>query len=510
MSNNPYNQAKTTGELPNQVASALIDRRLRLTTAESCTGGSLAAALCAEADTAAFYDIGLITFSDRAKQQLLDVNASTLEKYSAVSRQTVEEMSTGALARSGADISIAISGYAGPDGGDDGTPAGTVWFAWNFRGEIDAHKTLFSGECQDVVEKAVRYSLAMLMEKLPGWQSAYHTLIAEVFMAVMAITGGTAGVGKATALRFAQAGYDVGIIARDDRSLEATKRELLRYGVRVRTVEADVDHAEALLAAAGEIENRLGAIDVWVNNAMCAVLAPFRTMTHDEFVRVTEVTYLGYVNGTRAALALMTPRDRGVIIQVGSALAYRSIPLQSAYCGAKAAIRGFTDAVRTELMHENSGVSIAMVQMPGLNTPQFEWARNKFAWAMRPVPPVFQPEVAAQAIFNVARRPVRELWVGSSTIQSIVGQFLFPGLLDRLMVKKAWEGQMTRHLNADDRQDYLEQPVRGLHKTHGRFSSEAKYRATAITSGVPGKALLGGAAAVGLLLARWLTSRKHR
>ena len=172
MSNNPYNQAKTTGELTKQVASALIDRRLRLTTAESCTGGSLAAALCAGADTAAFYDIGLITFSDRAKQQLLDVNASTLEKYSAVSRQTVEEMSTGALARSGADISIAISGYAGPDGGDDGTPAGTVWFAWNFRGSIDAHKTLFSGECQDVVEKAVRYSLAMLIEKLPGWQSA--------------------------------------------------------------------------------------------------------------------------------------------------------------------------------------------------------------------------------------------------------------------------------------------------------------------------------------------------
>lgn len=198
-------------------------------------------------------------------------------------------------------------------------------------------------------------------------------------MAVMAITGGTAGVGKATALRFAQAGYDVGIIARDDHSLEATKRELLRYGVRVHTVEADVAHADALLAAAGEIENRLGAIDVWVNNAMCAVLAPFRAMTHDEFLRVTEVTYLGYVNGTRAALELMTPRDRGVIIQVGSALAYRSIPLQSAYCGAKAAIRGFTDAVRTELMHENSGVSIAMVQMPGLNTPQFEWARNKFA-----------------------------------------------------------------------------------------------------------------------------------
>ena len=329
-------------------------------------------------------------------------------------------------------------------------------------------------------------------------------------MAVMAITGGTAGVGKATALRFARAGYDVGIIARDGRSLEATKQELLRCGVRVHTVQADVANADALLTAAGEIENRLGAIEVWVNNAMCAVLAPFRAMTHDEFRRVTEVTYLGYVNGTRAALALMTPRDRGVIIQVGSALAYRSIPLQSAYCGAKAAIRGFTDAVRTELMHENSGVSIAMVQMPGLNTPQFEWARNKFAWAMRPVPPVFQPEVAAQAIFNVARRPVRELWVGSSTIQSIIGQFLFPGFLDRLMVKKAWEGQMTRRLNAADRQDYLEQPVSGLHKTHGRFSSEAKYRATAITSGVPGKALLGGAAAAGVLLAKWFISRKKR
>lgn len=161
-------------------------------------------------------------------------------------------------------------------------------------------------------------------------------------------------------------------------------------------------------------------------------------------------------------------------------------------------------------MHEKSGVSISMVQMPGLNTPQFEWARNKFAWAMRPVPPVYQPEVAAEAIFNVARRPVRELWVGSSTIQSIVGQFLFPGFLDRLMVNKAWEGQMTRHRNVADRQDYLQQPVSRLHKTHGRFSSEAKYRAAAITSGVPGKALLGGAAAAGWLLAKWFISRKKR
>lgn len=220
------------------------------------------------------------------------------------------------------------------------------------------------------------------------------------------------------------------------------------------------------------------------------------------------MTYLGYVNGTRAALELMVPRDRGVIIQVGSALAYRSIPLQSAYCGAKAAIRGFTDAVRTELMHENSRVQLSMVQMPGLNTPQFEWARNKFAWAMRPVPPVFEPEVAASAIFRVAQKPVRELWVGSSTIQSIVGQFLFPGFLDRLMVKKAWEGQMTDDLNAPDRRDYLDQPVNDLHKIHGRFTDEAKTRASSVTSGMPGKVALGALAVAGIVLTRLIIRRK--
>lgn len=328
-------------------------------------------------------------------------------------------------------------------------------------------------------------------------------------MAVIVITGGTAGVGKATALHFAKAGYDVGIIARDEQSLRSTEEELRRFGINACAVQADVADSKAVTDAANEIEYRLGAIDVWMNNAMGGMLAPFRTMSPEEFRRVTEVTYLGYVNGTRAALELMTPRDRGMIIQVGSALAYRSIPLQSAYCGAKAAIRGFTDAVRTELMHENSRVQIAMVQMPGLNTPQFEWARNKFSWAMRPVPPVFQPEVAASAIFKVAQKPVRELWVGSSTVQSIVGQFLFPGFLDRLMVKKAWEGQMTDTLNADDRQDYLDQPVNDLHKIHGHFTDEAKERATSVTSGMPGKVLLGSLAVTGAIVARLLLSRRR-
>ncbi|MDU1027789.1 MAG: SDR family oxidoreductase, partial [Leclercia adecarboxylata] len=261
-------------------------------------------------------------------------------------------------------------------------------------------------------------------------------------MSVVVITGATAGVGKATALRFAAAGYDVGLIARDDHSLEATRAEVANYGVNCHAVSVDVVDATALSQAAQTLADQLGAIDVWINNAMCTTLAPFYSITDDEFRRVTEVTYLGCVNGTRAAMEQMIPRDSGVIIQVGSALAYRSIPLQSAYCGAKAAIRGFTDALRTELMHERSGVHLAMVQMPGLNTPQFDWARNKFAYSMRPVAPVFQPEVAAEAIYGVAQKPVRELWVGRSTIGAIVGQFLFPGLLDRMMVKNAWEGQM--------------------------------------------------------------------
>ncbi|HBH15133.1 MAG TPA: short-chain dehydrogenase [Leclercia adecarboxylata] len=327
-------------------------------------------------------------------------------------------------------------------------------------------------------------------------------------MSVVVITGATAGVGKATALRFAAAGYDVGLIARDDHSLEATRAEVANYGVNCHAVSVDVVDATALSQAAQTLADQLGAIDVWINNAMCTTLAPFYSITDDEFRRVTEVTYLGCVNGTRAAMEQMIPRDSGVIIQVGSALAYRSIPLQSAYCGAKAAIRGFTDALRTELMHERSGVHLAMVQMPGLNTPQFDWARNKFAYSMRPVAPVFQPEVAAEAIYGVAQKPVRELWVGRSTIGAIVGQFLFPGLLDRMMVKNAWEGQMEEALNPPDRQDNRGSPVGGEHRIHGHFSPEAKSRAAAITSGVPGKVLVGTAVVTGLVLIGKLIGRR--
>ncbi|EOX5603268.1 SDR family oxidoreductase [Klebsiella pneumoniae] len=205
-------------------------------------------------------------------------------------------------------------------------------------------------------------------------------------MSVMVITGGTAGAGKATALRFARAGYHVALIARDETGLQETRQACERFGIKTLAISADVVDAGALQRAAAEVETTLGAIDVWINNAMTTVLAPFRQMSEEEFRRVTEVTYLGYVNGTRAALEVMIPRDRGVIIQAGSALAWRSIPLQSAYCGAKAAIRGFTDAVRTELMHEKSHIQLTMVQLPGMNTAQFGWARNKMDQAMQPVP----------------------------------------------------------------------------------------------------------------------------
>ncbi|KFC10838.1 short-chain alcohol dehydrogenase family protein [Trabulsiella guamensis ATCC 49490] len=328
-------------------------------------------------------------------------------------------------------------------------------------------------------------------------------------MSVVVITGGSAGAGKATALRFADAGYDIAVIARGDAGLEATRIDCERRGVRVQVISADVADAAAVMQAAHQIEEQLGEIAVWVNNAMCAVLSPFTTMSHDEFQRVTEVTYYGFVNGTRAALAVMRPRNRGVIIQVGSALAYRSIPLQSAYCGAKAAIRGFTDAVRTELMHEQSGIQLIMVQLPGMNTPQFAWARNKMGFAMQPVPPVYQPEVAAKAIYSVTLRPVRELWVGKSTLQSIVGQFLFPRFLDRLMVKKAWAGQLTSEPHFDNQPDNLFTPLQCHHHTHGRYGDGARNQALNIPSDLPGKALSCAAVVTGVVvLARWLQRKR--
>ncbi|OYY88732.1 MAG: short-chain dehydrogenase [Rhizobiales bacterium 24-66-13] len=298
---------------------------------------------------------------------------------------------------------------------------------------------------------------------------------------VVVVTGASAGVGRATARRFARAGASVALIARDASSLEEARAEMEASGARALAIAADVADAEAVLAAAREVEENLGPIDVWVNNAMTTVFAPVRDMTAPEFRRVTEVTYLGYVHGTMAALACMRPRNRGVVVQVGSSLAYRGIPLQAAYCGAKHAIRGFTDSLRAELLHEKSNIALVMVQLPAVNTPQFDWARTRLGHAPRPVPPVIQPEVAAEAIFAGARRPRRELWVGLSTAKVILGSMAVPGFLDHYLAWSGYAAQETGRRVRPGRRDNLETSVRDLHRTRGSFGAEASDSAPVIS-----------------------------
>lgn len=312
----------------------------------------------------------------------------------------------------------------------------------------------------------------------------------------VAITGGTAGVGRATAHAFAKAGYRIGLIARGRRGLEETAAELAQYGHEVLAVSADVADAQAVEDAAEHIEQALGAIDIWVNCAMVTVFAPVRSLTADEIKRVTEVTYLGYVHGTMAALRRMQERDRGTIVQVGSALAYRSIPIQSAYCGAKFAIRGFTDALRCELIHDSSKVRLTMVQLPAHNTPQFDWARSRLPKRPQPVPPIHAPEVAARAILRAATDAPRELWLGKASLQAILGSMAVPGLLDRMMAKQAWDGQMNGPIEAESLPDNLYEPVDKLHRTAGRFGDRATSKALGLASETVG---LGLAIATGLI-----------
>jgi short-subunit dehydrogenase len=283
------------------------------------------------------------------------------------------------------------------------------------------------------------------------------------------ITGASAGVGRATAHRFAKSGASIGLIARDAEALAEVKKEVEKLGGKAFIAAADVADADALFAAAEALAAKLGRIDVWVNDAMVTVFSPFADMTPEEFRRVTEVTYLGFVHGTMAALRLMGKRNCGTIVQVGSSLAYRGIPLQSAYCGAKHAIRGFTNSLRTELIHDGSDIHITVVNLPGVNTPQFDWARTHIAWQPRPVPPVIQPEVAAKAIYRAAHERRREYWLGLSTAEVILGNMIGPELLDRYLARKAFDGQMTDKLVKQTRRDNLLHPVHHLHRTHGSF-----------------------------------------
>jgi short-subunit dehydrogenase len=290
---------------------------------------------------------------------------------------------------------------------------------------------------------------------------------------VVVVTGGTAGVGRAVTRAFAAEGARLGIIARDVARLEATAAELRSEGAEVCIASADVADANAIEQAATQIEETLGPIAVWVNNAMTSVFAPFTEVTPDEFRRVTEVTYLGYVYGTRTALSRMVPRDRGTVIQVGSALSERGIPLQAAYCGAKHGIQGFTESVRCELLHERSRVRIGIVQLPALNTPHFDWALSRLPRRAQPVPPIYQPEVAARAVVEFARRRRRELWVGWGTIRAMAANRVAPGLLDRYLARKGYDAQQTDAPERPERPNNLWAAVSGDAAAHGRFDERA-------------------------------------
>ena len=293
---------------------------------------------------------------------------------------------------------------------------------------------------------------------------------------VVIITGASAGVGRATARRFAREKAHIGLIARGTDGLEAARAEVEQAGGEAIMLPTDVAHADQVEAAAAEVERKFGPIDIWVNDAMTTIFSPFLEIKPEEYHRATEVTYLGFVYGTMAALKRMVPRDRGTVVQVGSALAYRSIPLQAPYCGAKAAIRGFTDSVRTELLHNHSNVHITMVQMPALNTPQFDWCATRLPKHPQPVPPIFQPEVAADAIYRAAHGRKREVYVGRTTVMSILGNKIAPGWLDRYLAKTGYQAQQTNEAIDPRRPSNLFHPVAGDHGAHGSFDSRAEER----------------------------------
>jgi NAD(P)-dependent dehydrogenase (short-subunit alcohol dehydrogenase family) len=311
---------------------------------------------------------------------------------------------------------------------------------------------------------------------------------------VVVITGASAGVGRAVALRFARAGAKLGLIGRDEAALQEMRRDLAgaaSFAYRA----TDVSRAEDVFAAAEAFESDLGPIDIWINDAMVTVFSPVREISPEEFRRVTEVTYLGFVHGCMAALKHMRPRNRGHIINIGSALAYRGIPLQSAYCGAKHAIRGFTAALRTELEHEKSAVGLSMIQLPAMNTPQFAWARTHMSDEPKPMGRIYQPEAAAEAVFRAARTRPKEYWVGLSTFLTIVGNMVAPDFLDRFLARTAIKGQETRTPVTSARKDNLFDPVTPLHATHGSFGREAKPRAFfANGQGLRAAVIMAGAA----------------
>jgi short-subunit dehydrogenase len=324
------------------------------------------------------------------------------------------------------------------------------------------------------------------------------------------ITGASAGVGRAIAHRFARAQDRVGLIARDEEALKEVQSELHAMGAEAEYEAIDIADASAVFEAAERLEQRLGKIDIWVNDAMETLFCTVADAAPDDFRRVTEVCYLGFVHGTMAALKSMRPRRRGRIIQIGSALAYRGIPLQAAYCGAKHAIRGFTDALRAELLHEASRITVSIVDLPAVNTPQFDWARAHTRNTPRPMGRPVQPEVVADAVFRIARRSAREYWLGWQTLMTILANTIAPAWLDRYLAHKAIAGQQTNTPLVPGREDNLDHPVTRLHRTHGSFDAISASHAPLVTGEVArvGSVMIG--AAVFFVLGAMAARRFHR
>jgi NAD(P)-dependent dehydrogenase (short-subunit alcohol dehydrogenase family) len=293
---------------------------------------------------------------------------------------------------------------------------------------------------------------------------------------VVVITGASAGVGRAVVREFAKDGAHIGLIARGTDGLEGARREVEEAGGRALVLPTDVSDAEAVDRAAERVERELGPIDIWVNDAMAAVFAPVKELTAADIRRVTEVTYLGYVHGTLAALRYMLPRDRGRIVQVGSALCYRGIPLQAAYCGAKHAIQGFTESLRCELIHDGSNVAVTMVHLPATNTPQHTWSKNRMDYRPQPVPPIYQPEVCARAIHHAAHHYRRDWHVGLITDVVLAGNAVLPGVGDYYLAKTGYESQLTDEPDDPNRPNNLYEPLPGDYGAHGRFDNKSTYR----------------------------------
>ncbi|MDE2284632.1 MAG: SDR family oxidoreductase [Hyphomicrobiales bacterium] len=345
------------------------------------------------------------------------------------------------------------------------TAKGLSCSAANRRGPPRAKPTL--------LQWALRIELAVRTSAEHTGRPVSSSNVKDLANRTVVVTGASAGIGRAIALRFGDAGARVGLIARDADALSEVKEQIAKRGGTALVAPADVSDAQAVFNAADAIKTQLGPIEYWINDAMVTVFAPVWTITADEFRRVTEVTYLGAVHGTMAALRHMRKHNRGTIIQIGSALAYRGIPLQAAYCGAKHALHGFTDSLRTELIHSGSPIKISMVELPAVNTPQFDWARTHMRRRPRPVPPVVEPEVIANTVLRTALRPSREVWIGGSTIKAIVGNMFVPQFLDHYLAKFTFDQQETQVSVSPKRKDNLLTPVHGLHRTRGSFDHEA-------------------------------------